>query len=288
MKKLLSVVAIIIVVVLGAWLLFSKRMSPEQRLQIAFVNLINATNGHLRASVAVKSDPATSATLSEFKINVDGNFQKGNGGQLDFDAGVNVESSKTGVTVGGKGSVRLVDGKLFYKFDEMPDTLADIAAIRGKWLSGTTKINLLSDTARANMISSFQKPQLFTSIKQNGKEKVGSINTTHFQAIFSTSGYASFVEEVSKLSGGVAPINKTDLENSVKVLNNVPFDIWIDSGNQLRKVAVSYLNPQNKANVNVEVLFTPYVGTTKIEEPQDVLKETQPTPIATPVATPAK
>ncbi|MDO8512077.1 MAG: hypothetical protein Q7S57_02300 [bacterium] len=295
MKKILLVVIAIVVILGGALFLYAKRFTPEQRLQAAFVNLVKAVNGHLQAKVDIKTDPATSATLSEFKIDTDGNFQKGNGGQLDLDSSVVVEGSMTGASVIGKGAVRLVGGKLFYKLDEIPVALADITSIRGKWLPGTTNINLLPDAARANMVVLFQKPQLFTSIKQIGKEKVGTTNTTHFQTIFSASGYASFVEEFSKLSGNATPVSKADLENGVKALNNVPFDVWLDSGNKLRKVAVSYINPQNKANVSIELLLTNFVGKDKIAEPaqSEQITPAPATPVASvapivsPVATPA-
>lgn len=295
MKKILSIVVAVVVILAGALFLYTKRLSPEQRLQAGFVNLINAANGHLQAKVIIETDPSASATLTEFKIDTDGNFQKKNDGQLEFDSSIIIKGSMTGATVTGKGAVRLVEGKLFYKLDEMPVALADITSIRGKWLPGATNINFLADPARSNLILAFQKPQLFTSIKEIGKEKIEGINTTHFQTTFSASGYASFVEEFSKLSGGSAPVSKTDLENGVKALNNVPFDLWLDSGNKLRKVTVSYVNPQNKAKVSIELLLTSFVGKDKIVQPaqseQAAVAPAAPlasiAPVSSPAVTPA-
>lgn len=287
MKKLLSIVVVVVVIILGAWFLSAKRLTPEQRLQAAFVNLVSASNGHLQAKVDIKTDPATSATLSEFKIATDGNFQKGNGGQLEADSNVTVEGSMTGASVIGKGAVRLVGGKLFYRLDEMPAALADISTVRGKWLPGTTNINLLPDAMRANLVKAFQKPQFFTAIKQLGKEKVGDVNATHLQTTFSASGYAGFVEEFTKMSGN-GVVDKTALENGVKALNNVPFDVWLNPENKLRKIAVSYINPQNKANVNIELLFSNFTGA-KIAEPgqSEIVTPPPATPSASPTATPA-
>lgn len=275
------------VIVAGAWFLYTKRLTPEQRVQTAFVNLVSAPNGHLQANVDIKTDPSASAVLSEFKVGTDGNFQKGNNGQLEIESSVTAEGLMTGASVIGRGAIKLVDGKLFYKVDEIPATLANIDAIRGKWLSGTTNISFLPDSVRANLIKVMQKPQLFSSIKQIGREKVGTVSTTHFQTVFSASGYASFVEEFSKLSGG-ASAGKDSLEAGVKALNNVPFDLWLDSGNNLRKVAISYINPQNKAKVSIELMFSNFTGT-KITEPAQSERVAQPsaTPVASSVATPA-
>jgi hypothetical protein len=293
MKKILSVVVAVVVIIACAVFLYTKRLTPEERLQTAFVDLVNAPSGHMQATITTNTDPVASAsTLSEFKIETDGNFQKGAVGNLDVDSNVVVTGSMTGASVVGKGAIRIVDGKLFYKFDELPEILADISTIRGKWLAGSGVVDLLSDTTRANMAVTFKNPQLFTSIKKIGNEKIGGFNTTHFQTVFSASGYASFVEEFSKLSGN-AGVNKVDLENSVKALNNVPFNFWIDSRNKLRKVAVAYVNPQNKANVSIKILLTNYIGKDKIADPALAEQIVMPTaaPVAsgvTPVAIPIK
>jgi len=294
MKKILSVVIAVVVIIVGAVFLYTKRLTPEERLQAAFINLVNASSGHLKATISTKTDPAVSAnSLSEFKIETDGNFQKSNSDNLDIDTDVVVTGSMTGASVVGKGAIKIVDGKLFYKLDELPATLADISTVRGKWLAGAGAVDLLSETTRSNITVAFQKPQFISSIKQIGREKVGGSSTTHFQTVFSASGYASFVEEFSKLSG-TNVVSKTDLENGVKALNNVPFDIWLDAGNKLRKMAVSYVNPQNNSNVRIELLLSNFVGKDKIIEPAEseqvapapVAPVVSGVPIVSPVATP--
>jgi hypothetical protein len=269
MKKILSVIIVVIVILAGGWFVFVRGTTPrtEEKISSAMVGLIKASGGHFQLYVNTKSDPTATTAPSEINIIADGDFQKNSNGSLGLNSKITATGATTGVSVTGNGEARLVNGKLYYKFNEIPPIFTNLEAVRGKWLSGATNLQFLSEPSRTALVSVLQQPQLFVEIKQVGKEKVGNFKTTHFQAKFSPSGYASILEAMMQVFGSNVPVNKTALENSFKSHDNAPLDIWIDSANKLRKLAISYVNSQNKAKVNIEVLFTPLVGTPKIEEP---------------------
>ena len=284
MKKLLGIIAVVVVIIVGAWyVLFGQTKPPQERLKIAFGGLLASPRGHLQATVDIKPAVSPAATLQEIKVVTDGDYQKGKDGAFEIATAVDAEGKGPGTTLSGKGELRLVGGKLFYKLDELPPVIPGATEIVGKWLPGSQNVNVLPDNLRQGIVKSFAEQQLFTDVKIVGGEKVNKYNTTHLHAKISPSGYASFMGEVTKALGA-APISAADLQKVGESFGTVPFDVWVDSGNNLRKVSVAYTNQQTKAVTTVEALFSPFVGSLKIEAPQIAAVQSEAPVAPTPAA----
>lgn len=280
MKKIIAIVVVVLVVVLGGVYFFSSSLkSPQDRVKNAFSDLFYARNGHIKVDLVTKTKDSTVSGLSEFKVIVDGDYQKNTGETLETAATVAIEGVGQGTTLKGSGEVRLVGGKLFYKIDVLPPVFPGIEQIIGKWIPGSENISLLPEKATQNLAKSFGEQQLFTDIKKIGSEKVGKYRTTHYQVKLSPAGYANFVEQFLKLSNVESPLSKEELQKSIETASAVPFDVWVDFGNKLRKITVSY-NQQAGSNTLLEIYFSPFTGTSKIEAPNDVLRPAETTPVS--------
>jgi hypothetical protein len=282
-NRLISLVVLLVVLVVGGWYVVSgKTKSPEERVRIAFINLIKAENGHIKSEISLQLGENSQATFQEVKVATDGDFQKGKDGALELATTLDILGQTTGASLSGKGEIRLVGGKIFYRIDELPPIYPDAQKIIGRWIGGASNVNIISDVLRGSIAKALQEQKIFSEANRVGSEKINGVGTTHIRVKLSSVGYAAFLAELTKQSGDSTPINKEQIEKNISQLEGSPLDIWVDSSDNLRKISVVNTNTGNGNVTNVSIYFSKLEGKLKIEAPQDVLQATVPVASSSP------
>ncbi len=290
MKKIIIGITALAVLAVAGWYVLSATKPAEEQMKGAFVNLLNSGKFRLKSTIVVK--PATPQNgLNELRVNTDGDFEKNKDGSLNFASAVEASGIGEGTTISGKGEVRLIDKKLYYRINEMPPIIPDAEKIVGVWLPGGEGLSVLPNDVRANVSKAVKNQQVFQEVKKVGTESVNGASTSHIQARLSPEGYAAFAEEIAKQSGKNLPISKEQVQKNIESLGAIPFDAWIDRSGFFKRIKVTMTNPTTK-NVTEVTLDFEKGNKAKIEAPKDVQglgTQTSPTPeTATPSPSPSK
>lgn len=272
-NKLIGFVVLLAVLAVGGWYVVSGLVkSPEERVKTGFINLIKKENGHIKSEISFRPGKNNQAMLQEVKVTTDGDFRKRKDGVLELATTFNVFGQTKSASFNGKGEAVLVEGKMFYRIDEMPPIFPDAQKIIGRWIGGASNVNFLSDVLRNNILKTLQEQKTFSEAKKIGNEKVNGVKTTHIQVKLSSAGYASFLAELMKQYSGNTSSSKEQIEKNISQLEGLPLDVWIDASNNLRKVNVARTNAENGNVTDVSIYFSKYEGKLKIEVPQDVIQ----------------
>lgn len=282
-NRLIGLVVLLVILVVGGWYVVSGHFkSPEERVRTAFINLIKAENGHIKSEISLQLGENSQATFREVKVATDGDFQKGKDGALELATTLDILGQTTGASLSGKGEIRLVGGKIFYRIDELPPIYPDAQKIIGRWIGGASNVNIISDVLRGSITKALQEQKIFSEANRVGSEKINGVGTTHIRVKLSSVGYAAFLAELTKQSGDSTPINKEQIEKNISQLEGSLLDIWVDSSDNLRKISVVNTNTGNGDVTNVSIYFSKLEGKLKIEAPQDVLQATVPAASSSP------
>jgi len=287
-NRLIGSVIILLVLVVGGWYIVSGRVKPpEERVKDSFINLIKEENGHIKSEISLQPGKDNQANFQEIKITTDGDFQKGKEGMLELATIFNVLGQTPGASLSGKGEAMIVGGRVFYRIDEIPPIFSDADKIIGRWIEGSSNVNVLSDVFRGNILEALKNQKIFTEAKKIGSEKVDGIGTTHIQVKLSSAGYASFLAELVKQSSGDTSITKEQIEKNISQLESLPFDVWVDYSNNLKKINIIRIDATNGSTTNISIYFSKFEGKLKIEAPKDVLQLAVPLASSSPVVSPA-
>lgn len=287
-NRLIGSIVLLLVLVVGGWYIVSGWVKPpEERVGKSFANLIGGKNGHIKSEISLQPRKDNQANFQEIKITTDGDFQKGKEGILELVTTFSVLGQTPGASLSGKGEAMLTNGKVFYRIDEIPPIFSDADKIIGRWIEGSSNVNVLSDVFRGNILEALKNQKIFAEAKKIGNEKVDGIGTTHIQVKLSSAGYASFLAELVKQSSGDTSITKEQIEKNISQLESLPFDVWLDSANNLRKINIIRTDATNGSTTNISIYFSKFEGKLKIEAPKDVLRVAIPAASLPPVVSPA-
>jgi len=281
-NKFISLVVLLAILVVGGWFVFSGQLrSPEKSVESSFVNLIKGKNGHIRSEIIFQPGKENQASLQEIKITTNGDFQKGKDGSLELATTFSVLGQTPGASLSGKGEVAFVGGDVFYRIDELPPIFSDTEKIIGKWIGGASNVTILSDAFRENILKALKEQKIFAEVKKIGNEKVDGARTAHMQVKLSSDGYASFLAELVNQSGKGTPVTKEQIEKNISQLKDLPFDVWVDSSGNLKKINIVRTDATSGSVTNVSIYFSKFEGKLKIEVPKNVLQ------VAVPAASPS-
>lgn len=223
--------ALLLLLGAGVWWAIQR---PTKVVQDAFEGLATAKTEHFTAVVLLENTETTTQLLGEqgqMELRIEGEFERRENERDALAMMISLVSKTESVTVQVQGQMRFIGDEAYLLITKAPQALSPLAQLKNTWLRLPRGGEQTDEVKRST-------EQLFTNIKREGKEKIGSATTNKYAATATADAIVSLLDGIADIFGtNLTNEQIAGIQQSLTGVDNIPVELWITPlGHELKQV----------------------------------------------------
>lgn len=275
-------IGIAVLVIVVAVVAFFMYRTPDRMVRNAFMQFQKETMHDFDATLSMDNKETSVAALQNFSrigLNLKGTYQETNSSMATIASSFNLKAEGEGLSIEVAGQARLVDDRLYFYIEKVPNVPPGIEQLKGRWFS-IPRGQASGDTPQVRLE--------LTDLTYTGREKVNDDTTYKYSGHMSKDMVIDVVRSVIYVLGSNLTNQHVDqLQAAIQDDHGIPATFWLTPlTGTLRRFDTTIAADKGNA-LDISVVFTTPQETVAITAPEGAIPLDQLSAPAPATPTPA-